>query len=588
MTERNLARGTSYLFEVRAVTLAGAGAVARVGATTPARGTTPGSSRPRLSVFTRGSAVEGESLTIGVRRSGMPDPDAAVLAVVDIYDSAGSRRSAKAVDIAVGSREGTVEFAVPFDGARGAARELEVTLGPGTWIPARAYWVGTPARATVRVRNMDPLVSVRDARVREGAGAQLSFAVTLDRAAPATVTVGYATSDGTATAGSDYTAKSGTVTIAAGARRAAIEVAVLDDAVDEGSETMTLTLSNARGAALDDATATGTITNRDPLQKMWLSRFGRTVSGHVVDAVSVRLSGPLSGARVTVGGQRVELSGGDDEAAVAQVLTGLARALGAGGAAEPEDDEGPDAWGHRGDDATAARRMTGRELLLGSAFHVASGGERAGGPGFAAWGRVTTGAFDGEGDAESGAVRIDGEVSTGILGADAAWDGWLAGVAVSLSEGEGDFAYSGLGGGRVESSLTNVSPYVRLDVNERVSTWGLLGYGTGEMTITEAATQGRPREQVTKTGIAITVSARSAGAGCRRPMRGSRSARGAGGRGARAFAGRSDRPSSSSSRGREARRPAKRTTRCGYGARCAGSGGATGERRRRARRIGHC
>ena len=170
MTERNLARGTSYLFEVRAVTLAGAGAVARVGATTPARGTTPGSSRPRLSVFTRGSAVEGESLTIGVRRSGMPDPDAAVLAVVDIYDSAGSRRSAKAVDIAVGSREGTVEFAVPFDGARGAARELEVTLGPGTWIPARAYWVGTPARATVRVRNMDPLVSVRDARVREGAG----------------------------------------------------------------------------------------------------------------------------------------------------------------------------------------------------------------------------------------------------------------------------------------------------------------------------------------------------------------------------------------------------------------------------------
>ena len=495
-TVRNLAVGTSYVFELRAVTLAGAGAAASVGVSTPR------STRLSLSVFTRGSAVEGERLTIGVRRSSIPDPAAAVLVVVEVYDSALSRPSAKAVDIAVGAHEGTVEFAVPFDGARGAARELAVTLHPGSSVldhdpdgvyPKYTYRVGTPSRATVRVRNMDPLLSVRDAAVREGPGASLSFAVTLDRAAPGTVTVDYATSDGTATAGSDYTAKSGMVTIAAGARRAAIEVAVLDDAVDEGSETMTLTLSNARGAALDDARARGTITNSDPLQKMWLSRFGRTVSGHVVDAVSGRLSGPLAGAQVTVGGQRVELSGADDEVVVAQVLTVLARALGAADAREPDGEVGP------------ARRMTGRELVLGSAFHVASGGERAGGPGFAAWGRVTTGGFDGEG--ESGAVRIDGEVSTGILGADAAWDGWLAGVAVSLSEGEGEYAYSGVGAGRVESTLTNVSPYVRLDLNERVSTWGLLGYGTGEMTITEAATEDRPREQVTRTGIAMRLGA---------------------------------------------------------------------------------
>ena len=495
-TVRNLTVGTSYVFELRAVTQVGAGAVARVGATTPQ------SNRLSLSVFTRGSAVEGERLTIGVRRSSIPDPDAAVLVMVDIYDSTTKRWTAKAVDIAKGARQGTVEFAVPFDGARGAARELAVTLHPGSWVldhdpdgvyPKYTYRVGTPSRATVRVRNMDPLVSVRDARGREGAGASLSFAVTLDRAAPGTVTVDYATSDGTATAGSDYTAKSGMVTIAAGARRAAIEVAVLDDAVDEGSETMTLTLSNARGAALDDARARGTITNSDPLQKMWLSRFGRTVSGHVVDAVSGRLSGPLAGAQVTVGGQRVELSGADDEVVVAQVLTVLARALGAADAREPDGEVRP------------ARRMTGRELVLGSAFHVAPGGERAAGPGFAAWGRVTTGGFDGEG--ESGAVRIDGEVSTGILGADAAWDGWLAGVAVSLSEGEGEYAYSGVGAGRVESTLTNVSPYVRLDLNERVSTWGLLGYGTGEMTITEAATEGRPREQVTRTGIAMRLGA---------------------------------------------------------------------------------
>ena len=102
--------GAAYRFEVRAVTLAGAGPAAAKSATTPAP------ARLTLSVFTRGNAVEGEAITIGVRRSGLPPaPDRGLLAVVDIHDSAGSRWSVKGVDIAVGAREGTVEF-------RGAVR----------------------------------------------------------------------------------------------------------------------------------------------------------------------------------------------------------------------------------------------------------------------------------------------------------------------------------------------------------------------------------------------------------------------------------------------------------------------------------
>ena len=63
-----------------------------------------------------------------------------------------------------------------------------------------------------------------------------------------TVTVDYATSDGTATAGVDYTATSSTLSFAAGeTAQKTITVAVLDDAHDEGTETLTLTLSNARG-----------------------------------------------------------------------------------------------------------------------------------------------------------------------------------------------------------------------------------------------------------------------------------------------------------------------------------------------------
>ena len=92
-----------------------------------------------------------------------------------------------------------------------------------------------------------PGLSIADAQVQEAANARLAFAVTLSRAPSGTVTVDYATADGTATAGSDYTATSGTLTFAAGETEKAISVPVFDDGHDEGSETLTLTLSNATG-----------------------------------------------------------------------------------------------------------------------------------------------------------------------------------------------------------------------------------------------------------------------------------------------------------------------------------------------------
>ena len=117
-------------------------------------------------------------------------------------------------------------------------------------------------------------ISVVDARVEESAGAVLEFAVTLERAAADTVTVDYATSDGSAQAGDDYTATSGTLTFRAGESAQTIEVAVLDDSHDEGEETLTLRLSNPSGGRLADGEATGTIKNTDPMPKAWLARFG--------------------------------------------------------------------------------------------------------------------------------------------------------------------------------------------------------------------------------------------------------------------------------------------------------------------------
>ena len=135
-------------------------------------------------------------------------------------------------------------------------------------------------------------ISVADARVDENAGAPLAFAVTLSRAASGTVTVGYATADGSAQAGVDYTAASGTLTFQAGESSRTIEVTVLDDSHDEGEETLTLNLSSAAGGRLTDAEATGTIVNTDPLPRALLARFGRTAAVHVVEHVEERLQAP--------------------------------------------------------------------------------------------------------------------------------------------------------------------------------------------------------------------------------------------------------------------------------------------------------
>ena len=359
-----------------------------------------------------------------------------------------------------------------------------------------------------------PAVSVADARADEGANATVDFEVSLSRAfttAAHSVTVDYATADGTATAGEDYTATSGTLTFAAGESSKTVSVTVLDDAIDEGEETFSLSLSNAAGARIGDGEATGTIANDDPLQKMWLSRFGRTVADHVTGAVSDRLSGPLTGAQVTVGGQSLDLAAMEDEARLGETLTALARALGAAEGPESGDDGGLPGASLGGGappvlDGSAMRSVTGRELLLGSTFHLAREGD-GGGPGLAAWGRMTVGGFDGEAPSDGGAMRIDGEVTTGILGTDAEWDRLLAGVAVSLSQGEGTFAVPEVDSGTIESTMTTVSPYARVTLSDRVSAWGLVGFGTGDMTLVQAANARGQPERVTRTDLSMRLGA---------------------------------------------------------------------------------
>ncbi len=106
-------------------------------------------------------------------------------------------------------------------------------------------------------------ISVADAEATEGTDAAASFTVSLSRPAIGPVTVDYATGDGTATAGEDYTAASGTLTFSIREQTKTVSVPVLDDAGAEDGETFTLTLSNASNGYIEDGTATGTIHDDD-------------------------------------------------------------------------------------------------------------------------------------------------------------------------------------------------------------------------------------------------------------------------------------------------------------------------------------
>ena len=91
-------------------------------------------------------------------------------------------------------------------------------------------------------------------------GTGVYFVVTMGRQESSPVTFSYATADGTAIAGVNYAAASGTGTIAAGSTSALVEVMLLPQAVPSSSLTFTLTISNdSAGLTILRATGTGTL-----------------------------------------------------------------------------------------------------------------------------------------------------------------------------------------------------------------------------------------------------------------------------------------------------------------------------------------
>ena len=358
-------------------------------------------------------------------------------------------------------------------------------------------------------------MSVSDARVEEAAGAAVAFAVTLRRAASARVTVDYQTRDGSAQAGEDYRAASGTLTFQAGESSKTIEVTVLDDAHDEGEETFVLALSNASGAWLEDAEATGTIENTDLMPAALLARFGRATAEQVVEHVEQRMAAPRErGFRARFAGR--EFRPGMERDFALGFLSQFGQPMGAnpvGAASMSAASMGASPMGARpsGPGAgaaamTGATGMTGRQPPMGGAAGMPgygpSGSVHGGGfgsflPGgdlfsnsefelnreqhggvVSVWSRSSRSYFGGM----EGALSLNGDMRTTMLGADYRRGPLTVGLSVGRSLGLG--GYGGPSAGQVTSSMTGVYPWLGYQVNDRVSVWGVTGYGTGALSLT--------------------------------------------------------------------------------------------------------
>jgi len=150
--------------------------------------------------------------------------------------------------------------------------------------------LGSPNTAILTITDNEPQPTVAFSSatysVSENAGTA-TITVNLSGASAQTVTVNYATSNGNATAGSDYTAASGTLTFNPGNTTQTFNVTILDDAIFEGDETVNLALSSPGNATLGSpGTAVLTITDATPV-----TGITREVDGNILGGVSITLDG---------------------------------------------------------------------------------------------------------------------------------------------------------------------------------------------------------------------------------------------------------------------------------------------------------
>ena len=484
---------------------------------------------PVVTIAPGAAVTEGSDATFTV--SADPAPSSALAVSVDVSDApasdflAESEEGRKTVTIASGASSATLTVPTVGDDTDEPDGKVRAALAAGT-----GYRRGAATTAEVTVADDDatvlPTVSIDDATAAEGNPTdRIRFTVRLSAPQPHTVRVfarTRASSPVSARLWDDYLPGAPQSSFRPGETVLYLWVLIVDDSLNENDETFELVLHRAEGAAIGDGVAVGTITNDDPMPAAFLARFGRTVAEAALDGIAGRMEAARTpGMQGTLAGQSLvfdapaggeagsgagAVSGGDAPGATvaggtgARALTEVAHAFGGHPA------NGTPGIGHGfGELQPQSQTMTARDALLGSSFSLTGERDGAGGS-MAFWGRAAQGSFDGR----EGTFSLDGETTTALLGADYARDGWLVGLALAQSEGEGAYRDSKIssrpdaqscpdgaegplcdgavreGDGEVEASLTAAILYASLRASSGLTLWGAAGHGTGEVTLKTA------------------------------------------------------------------------------------------------------
>ena len=211
-----------------------------------------------------------------------------------------------------------------------------------------------------------------------------------------------------------------------------------------------------------NATAAVTETTSTKELSAWLTRFGRATADQILNTVEERLRAYRStGITLHFAGQHLPTH-----------LT--------------EDPQHPTENGVYSDsllswltygtkDQIQSQNMTEQELLMNSSFDLSAGNQENG---FASlWGRMSQSTFQGY----QNSLQLDGDITTGLLGADYTRGPWTAGLILSRSKGKGN--YQGDTTGKAKASLNSLTPWAAYTGADQLSIWAATGYGKGDISL---------------------------------------------------------------------------------------------------------
>jgi Calx-beta domain/Metallo-peptidase family M12B Reprolysin-like len=226
--------------------------------------------------------------------------------------TAGADYTATATGIVFAPGETSKSVVIPVLNDAAMEPEETVAVGLDTFSGTSA---GTPSTTTVRILDNDSEFNFYANRSFPENAARAEVWVTRTGGVITPATVRYSTANGTATAGSDYTASSGLLSFAAGETTKQVLIPLLDDLAVEGDEAFTVVLSQPTGEAVLGTTSTATVTLVE--NDLFSVGFSATTATVAEDGGSVRLTvtrtGNTSGAATVVATTRNEtaLAGAD-------------------------------------------------------------------------------------------------------------------------------------------------------------------------------------------------------------------------------------------------------------------------------------